>query len=198
MNFFVVANGRSGTLWLARLLNQSPTHRVRHEEADTHRPVSPECWEPFPIDRWADGNYGECHGILRRYLSPAYEGEEYRIPGKYVLLRSKKAIFESWMNRGGHRANDAGWRACSICKIEKNLLALHRSRGFKMLVMEDLTTNLPLLQGLVDELGLGFTVSQELQTTKVNIGKKEFKWTPHIENVYNRMVIKFGDKGGLP
>lgn len=199
MNFFIVGNGRSGTTWLAQLLNQSPTHTVRHEGADKNRPISPECWQPFPIERWAGGNYGECHGILRRYLSPAYIGLEESIPGKYVLLRSKKAIFESWMNRDAHQANDAGWIACSICKIERNMLDLHRIRGFKKLILEELITDLPKLQTLINELRLGFAVTPIEQGKKKNATKnKQFVWTPHVVNVYNRMLSKFGDKGGLP
>ena len=194
--FWIAANGRSGTLWLATTLNYSLTHTVRHEEAENNH-NNDFYYSPFPIHRWYHKpNYGECHGFLRRYLSPNYPGLERLIPNRFILLRNKKDIIRSWMNRENVQEFELSWIVFQVCKIEKFLLDYQKSdKECEILLFEELITF--KLQKLVDKLELKFTVTEEMRTRKLN-ETKEYKWDWSVQSlkVYDIMSEKHGDKGG--
>lgn len=193
MNFFIVANGRSGTTWLASTLNQSPTHTVAHEEADRHGARAPDYYEPFPVARWRRGNYGEVHGKLRRYLSPDHAGPEMAIPGRYVLFRNRFEIVSSWMNRPNRLSHDIGWITRQICVIEKSFADLVRCRGFKPLWLHDLTGDLTALQSLIDDLRLGFKATPAMQARRMNATTGDrYQWDDEAMAIYEHVSQKFG------
>lgn len=108
MNFFVVAIGHSGTMWLSRVLG------CQHEEPDPRDKTIPHPWTPFPLERfWAGGsNYGEVNGMLRYHLSAQHPGRERLIPRRAFLRRDPQRIIASWMNDELGRGPD---ELASVC-----------------------------------------------------------------------------------
>lgn len=207
-NFFVAANGRCGTLWLAKLLNQSPTHMVRHEEAEPNPPRR-DYWRPFPLARWNKRccakkfqAYGECHGYLWRCLSPEHRGGERHIPGRFVLLRSKKSIIRSWMRRN-HSLGDLAWVCVTVCNIEARLIdyaAADPACG--VLVAERLWSDLEYLRDFCEAIGarLNDNVLRAAQQTPANETTQPttFAWTATNLQTYQELADRFSHKDGLP
>lgn len=199
--FFIAGNGGSGTTWLAHTLNLSRTHIVKHESADRRVDAHAQWFSPFPIDRWnAKTRYGECHGLLRGHLSPWHAGPERQVPYRYILLRSKRDLVRSWMNRDEHDERDLEWITYSICRAEAHLLAYWRSdSGCSILHLEDLVADTGLLQHLCDTLRLGITVTDPHRLTRYNAaGEYTWDWPAGSMQVYEHIVGRHGDKGGLP
>jgi len=168
--FWIAGAGGSGTMWLARRLNSSPTHEVYHEEADpVHDPSM--YWRPFPLERWK-GNHGECHSQLISHLSPLHHGAEREISHRYILHRPAKDVIRCWMNRDDCTHSDLGSVIHGVLTQQKRVLDYCESDpGCKRLYLDDLTTGVNNLQRLVDELGLGFAVTPEMTANRVNAAK---------------------------
>lgn len=179
MNFFVVGIGRSGTTWLARLLDQSPSHRCLHEEADPRCKNVAQPYSPFPLDRFlsAGPNYGECHGMLRYHLSAGVpNGKEKMIPRRVWLRRNLLAVIASWMN-GWDRSRDELSAVCyEVLWQYRNLQQWETmDKGARLVRMEYLTTDLPALQEFTGWLEIDLEVTPEMQAP-VNAQPASVKW----------------------
>lgn len=91
--FAITGMGRSGTAWLASMLNRSPTWTVRHEPHGGFAPVSQ------VRDRFArhDNCYGEVNSYLRFQLLAL------DVRWRAVIVRDPLQIFQSMFNRGKPR-----------------------------------------------------------------------------------------------
>lgn len=194
MNFFGAAIGRSGTTWLSSLLNESPTHTVKHEDGEPYesRIIPIEQWMPFPVERWEGGNYGEVQGYLRRHLSPHFAGLERTIPRRFVLLRHPKEITRSWMNKKGSNLVDLGFVTKEISDAFRLLVEYAEfDPGAKIFRMEDITKDINKLQELVDWLDIDLTVSKRMLTPKNENTSKWFVWDEESKEQYDRITQKY-------
>jgi hypothetical protein len=191
--FWVAGIGRSGTLWLSWLLDQSPTHTCRHEAADPHTIISPDYFSDFPVQRWSGGNYGECHGHLLRYLSPERPGREREIPRRAVLMRDTRAIVRSWMCRDGHCEDDIGWVTRRVSDLQRKLMHYAESdAACRVVWLDDLTASIRAAQDFTDWLGIGLRVTPEMLKPR-NETKTHRDWTAAEERIYQYLVSGCGE-----
>jgi hypothetical protein len=171
------------------MLDHSPTHTVRHEQADKHTAHAPEYWQPFPVERWSGGNYGECHGHLRRYLSPAYVGPERNIPRRAVLRRNVKDVIASWMNRRQRQAHDLPWIVRAVCRIDRLLVDYAASDpGCREIHLEDISGCLRDAQELVDWLELDFEVTPRMLLTRKNAtASRWWEWDSNADKIFDAL-----------
>jgi hypothetical protein len=170
---------------------------VRHEDADAHTSRSPDYHEPFPLERFT-ANYGECHGHLRRYLSPTSLGREQEIEGRYFLLRPKVQIICSWMNARLRQEWDFPWICRTVIQQERLYLDyLDADRGARRLVASELWGSVEACQRLVDELGLGFTATNGMLENKIGATPRRWKWSDETHRVFRSFVKRFGRPDGV-
>jgi len=91
MSFILTGCGRSGTKFLAQLLNSSPTWEVLHEVEPPYLVVN-HCGVQ---ERFQRDNYGEVNSLLREVVC------ELDVQYKAVLLRHPKTMLLSAYNQQG-------------------------------------------------------------------------------------------------
>lgn len=167
--YFVVAIGRSGTVWLSDLLNQAEGHQCAHESGDPRSKVIPQPWTPFPVSRWMDReSYGEVNGMLRYHLSGQHLGLEMGFaPLKRVYLRrDPMAIIASWMQQSGRDLAELSATCHEVLWHAANLDAWARLSGSRIIDVESLWQSKAATQAFVDSLGLRLTVTDEMMQIK--------------------------------
>lgn len=190
-SFFVAWNGRSWTVWLSSLLNQSDNYIVKHEDWDHHHVRDPMYFEDFPVDRFVEW-YGECSGMLLRYMAPWYDNGILSIPHRFVLLRKKKDLVKSWMNKGNKTVDDFWWVCCQIATRERLLLDYcHRDTWCTILLFEEITRNTNVLQKMCDDIGISLEITNDMITNKKNSTKdvwfdRNEKRDAKYEHIMNR------------
>lgn len=190
--FWIAAVGGSATHWLARTLDHSPTHTVKHEDAEPKGDASL-YWRPFPLDRFCL-RYGECHSQLISHLSPLHPGAERQIPHRYVLVRAGRDLVQTWMNRDGCQPADLGAVILGVLQQQKRLLDYRQSDpDCKLLRLEELTADPANLQNLIDELGLGFRATAELVATRHNASAGYWwDWTEATLELFAYLRCRYG------
>lgn len=161
--YFIAAIGRSGTCWLARLLDGAAGHTCAHEEGDTRSKTIPQPWTPFPLDRWMGReSYGEVNGMLRYHLSGQHLGREMEIEKRLYLRRAPLDIIASWMTQGSRPEEDLSATAAEVLWHARNLEVWAWVSGSPVMDVETLWADRARVQGLVDWLGLDLQVTPEM------------------------------------
>ncbi len=116
-NFVISAMGRSGTSFLAELMNRSNTWTVRHEPRFSERYIAfgeITGWKPPNLKRlqrrFNRDYYGEVNSYLRHVL------QHLDVAHKGVIIRNPRAIALSMYNRKRHlvEAGKVTWEALGI------------------------------------------------------------------------------------
>lgn len=199
MNFWGATIGRSGTVWLSGLLNQSPTHACAWEDAEEKASAElphywwSSYWAPFPVHRWDRPNYGEFHGFLLRYLLPGYVGLERTIPRRFVVIREPRDVIASWMNQSFREPRFLPGVVREVLARTARLTDYQRTDpGCRLYRFEELTTDQGKVQELVDWLDLGFTVTGEMMEPKHQSSEKWFTWDAEDESIFQTELEWFG------
>lgn len=195
MNYFITGLGRSGTTWLAGILDSPKSWTCAHEEVDERSKVIPHPFSPFPLGRFEEAgrNYGECHGMLRYHLSADCIGPEMRVPRRVYLRRDPLDLVASWMH-----ATRAPYELSATCfEIfwhAANLDKWARRSGSKVLDVEQLWASSEQVTSLAKWLGVPVTVTREMMPP-VNAtpeADRKFEWTPHHLEVARRVASRVG------
>lgn len=180
--FFVVCIGRSGSMWLSRLLDTADGWSVAHEEKDPRNKVVPQPWTPFPVERFAPC-YGEVNGMLRYHLSAQCLGREMEIPRRVYLRRDPLDIVASWMTTG-HRAESELSATChEVLWHSVNLAGWAALSQSRVVEAEDLWASREATQMLAEWLmpSSGIVVLEEMMS-RANGGdrraREAWSWTP--------------------
>ena len=88
MNFAITGHGRSGTKYLARVLNMSPTWTVLHEPGGNQKKIE----DIQPRFEVVD-QYGEVNSYLR------WSFKQLEVERRGVIIRDPREIILSWINR---------------------------------------------------------------------------------------------------
>lgn len=136
-SFLITGHGRSGTTFLANLLNQSPTWTVLHEPNN-------KCKDVVKIrQRFEQNNYGEVNSYLRFFVSQL----DVR---KGVIIRNPYDILLSGINRK-RIEGDVGesWR-CIAKDIEDTLSIIENviNEGGKIIYFEHMVSDFKYCQAI--------------------------------------------------
>ena len=113
--FFITGLGRSGTKYLASVLDRSEEYRVIHEWRIPRTPFYDGNLTRFPLWRFYLARhplgefrkgYGEVNSYLRLTLDPERVGPERHIAKRGIILRDPRDIVSSAMNRRGRAEGD--------------------------------------------------------------------------------------------
>lgn len=195
MSFFIAANGRSWTVWLSSLLNQSSNYTVKHEEWDHHHPNWPMYWEQFPIERF-QWNYGECSGMLLRYITPYNVWLEREVDHRYILLRRKKDLVKSWMNKGNKTMHDMWWVCYQIADRERLLLDYYNSDEWcKKLLFHEITSDVSHLQEVCNTVWIDLLIREDMISSKKNQSKNDwFDRNEETNEIYQHIMSRFAHR----
>ena len=194
--YFIAAIGRSGTYWLANLLNQASGHKCGHEEGDTRSKTIPQPWTPFPIQRWeGKESYGEVNGMLRYHLSGQCLGREMEIEKRVYLRRAPLDIIASWMTQGSRPEDDLSSTAAEVLWHAKNLQEWAILSGSKVIDVEKLWKEKARVQDLIDWINLDLLVTDEM-TLPPNGGNRAnrdaWNWTEERLDTVRRAALRMG------
>jgi len=193
MNFFVATLGRSGTNWLAELLNKSEKFTVEHERMDGRDPRFIHPYSPFPIERFARPDYGEVHGFLRYSLSAGFIGPETMVPRRVLLERCPFAVIKSWMQCGDRE----GWEFSAVVfevLTQQRLLKLWADADLEVRQeqFEVLTTDLEKLKVFCAWLELDYEPTQEDMMERKCASEETFQWTQDLVGKVNVIAERQG------
>lgn len=195
LRFFVTGHGRSGTLWLARLLNRcAPTVNVHHEplaQFDAARYTAAyergapatERWLRLRItrmervwERHPDQGYAEVNSYLR-YCVPRLR-EVFGVP-VVALVRDGRYVVRSMLARGCYKRDGyppiqppqsmSPFAAC--CWYWADTYRRLITEGVKFWRLEDLNTRVEAFGALCDEVGVEAdrTVWKQCVGRRVNV-----------------------------
>jgi hypothetical protein len=198
-NFLFTGTGRTGTMFLAHLLNRSPSWTVAHEPkmpgARTYSQPLFSRMHPLVTDvgrvqeRFKRDRYGEVNSLLRyvaHRLDVAYIG---------VLLRHPKDVWLSAFNKHKGRCNGSFWE---LLAVDLALIDSAIQGGVPYWYFERYTRELPYLQSLVEACGiddLGVTPAMLKPSNAAPKLKKSFTALPTpIQRYYDRECSWFEDR----
>ena len=158
MSFILTGCGRSGTKFLAQLLNSSPTWEVLHEVEPPYLVVN-HCGVQ---ERFQRDNYGEVNSLLREVVC------ELDVQYKAVLLRHPKTMLLSAYNQQG-----AVYTPYLMNMLALSLRALDRAivSGLPYWFFEQYTSEVAYLRGLIAAVGI--VDIPRVNLSPVNVSKRE-------------------------
>lgn len=198
--FFITGLGRSGTMFLATILNRSTSYRVVHE------------WQLPPV--WRDGRlkrfpilrfmlartplgkfrkgYGEVNSHLRRTVDISGVGCEAFIEKRGVILRDPRDVVASVMNRRRPINKDFKIATKRVLENYNHIVQLlhHPKLKYEEFQFEKFTTNAIYLQSIVDWTGISdVRVMPDDLEKKINVNKSEWfpkwdKWDSNLQSIY--------------
>lgn len=199
--------GRSGTSFLARLMNRTRAFSVAHEwhiplpgyeDLSLRRfPIHRFWLGRYPFPRYRTG-YGEVNSYLRFFLNPAACGAERLIPKKAIIHRDPREVITSVMNRGGRTIADFDEVCDRILRMYWNLQGLLKlqSKSYRRIEFHEMVTDANYLYEILDWVGISdVKISPQDLATKVN--QNDSSWFPefrewemkhiaHFEMLHNR------------
>ena len=199
--FLVTGLGRSGTSFLARLMNRTRACNVFHE---WHLPVpgyEDLRLRKFPIHRFYLGRhplaayrkgYGEVNSYLRFYLDPMACGAEQLIPKKAIIHRDPREVITSVMNRGGRTIADFDEVCDRILRMYWNLRGLLKlqSESYRRVEFNQMVTDANYLYELLDWVGItDVDISPQDLATKVN--QNDTSWFPEFKQWELQHISRF-------
>lgn len=165
MNFYITGYGRSGTKFLANILNVSPSMTVKHEgrgnkdKSENLKNIQQDFQQP---------NYAEVNSYLRFYI------EQLDIPYG-LILRNPIDIFISTVNR---HPTEQVFHAKSICVYYSYFIFKIFNCGIPYFSFPKMISSATYIKGIVKELGL----------TDLNIHKMKDNMTP-LNQTTNRRIF---------
>ena len=160
-NFAITGCGRSGTKFLAGIMNRSKTWIVKHE------PLGPKGRLRKTFGRFQKDHYGEVNSYLR------FQFEYLDVENKGVIVRNPQNLLMSAFNwRGDYQGK-------VIPDIEKALLKVDEiAQEHFVIRFEDMTTDAEYLQGVLSHFGImDVAVNDKDLSVRVNKSKRNKKWT---------------------
>lgn len=193
MNFFIATVGRSGSTWLANLLNKSQVYTVSHEEVESRPAGYILPYTPFPVERFARPCYGEVHGFLRYSLTGGVHGAEVMIPRRGLLKRCPFAVIRSWMQKQRREEWEFSAVAFEVLTQQRLLDVWAESDvAVRRICFEEITTDLTALRELFAWLQVEYEPTQEDMEQKVNASDPGFEWTDELIERVNVLAKKQG------
>lgn len=152
-NFLVTGCGRSGTKFLARTMNRSPSWSVHHERAPySLTPCIPEVQQRFERPR-----YGEVNSLLRM-IAP-----HLKVARRAVILRQPEDILLSFFNKAARDGRN--WRNFIEHLVEMfSVVAGLVKSGFQVIRFAEMTTCPDYLRSTCESLmgaPIDFEISKE-------------------------------------
>lgn len=179
---------------MSALLDESPTHTVMHEDADTRDPMYIHPHSQFPIKRFAKPNYGEVHGFLRYQLSAGCPGPERLVPRRALLRREAKSVIRSWMNRDNRQPDELSAVIFEVTTQQRLLDAWAESDpDVRVFRFETLTTDLDALREMCSWLEIDLVPTEEQMRTIRNPNDPSqhvFDWDDESSGLYERIVTR--------
>lgn len=163
MNTFAITGmGRSGTKFLAFMLNKSKVWKVNHEIDKTLE---------FDISkinlRFQKENYGEVSSFLRYIL------DEIEVEKKCVIIRDPREVFVSAFNRKGYYISEQLWKDFS--KTYKKLEG-YIDQGIKAFRFEKMTSDPEYLTSIAKYVGIDdITFNEKNCATVIHANPNEIK-----------------------
>lgn len=213
--FFITGLGRSGTAFLASVLNRSEKYKVVHEywKEDWWRKNI----RTFPVHRFMSNKtkvldaftrrkhiigYGEVNSHLRHTIDPYKAGFEAMIGKRALIIRNPKDLISSAMNRHNRTIEDFEDVCNRVLKEYARIITFknHPSLRYEVFDFEKATSDLKYLQGIVEWAGIpDLHVDEEIISKKINASKEFWfpkweKWTEKQKNFfemrYNKILGK--------
>jgi hypothetical protein len=159
MSFLVTALGRSGTKWLAKLLDRSPTWCVAHEA----RPIG-----QMKLDvmrqRLSEPNYGEVSAPMRPYASQV----EVDV-GKVIIRHPYDQVVSAYN------------RAIVVCRQPPDYLASMVGEAYRELfrLVDRLGWGVILFDRMISEVEYTQQVAAELGVTDVTVTEEDLATKEH-------------------
>lgn len=182
-NFLITSQGRTGTLFLSRLMNSSKKWKVKHQPDKrdaTFEDVGGTCSYfnlDFPdvpkhiINRFDQDYYGEVNGLLRYYFS----GLEVNKKG--IIYRNPKDVIVSFANGKGNRTG--GQRLVNKI-LDINLVhnyfydLMKKNNSIILINFENMFSDLKYLKKVLLTFGIDdVRVNNFIMTKKVNPSPKK-------------------------
>lgn len=148
-SFLIIGHGRSGTTFLANLLNKSPTWTVLHEP-------NRKCKDLKTIqDRFQQNYYGEVNSYLRYFVSDLNVN-------KGVIIRNPYDILLSGINRY--------WKRGLVEDIENTLNIIENtvSEGAKIIYFDKMVSDIEYCQSIAAHFQITDIIITKEMMAKVN------------------------------
>lgn len=160
--FLITGRGRSGTKFLATLMNRSRIWTVNHEPRRNHDLERPELFKYSDIFR---GAYGEVNSYLRDQIENIQEVK------KGIILRNPYQIMLSAINRKSKEE----WENTSL-EIVKSYIKfdqLLQSEEYYFISFHRMTSDHEYLQGVISDFGIDdVKITEEDAKRTINANKK--------------------------
>jgi len=188
-NFVITGHGRSGTKFLANLMNKSSKWTVFHEpgEKKLHTNFSK------VQDRFNKDFYGEVNSFLRNYIF------KIKVKKKGIIIRNPVDIWISIANR-----NDESRWFQKIKELKQTFDIISKAsnrKDIKLIQFKSMTEDLEYLRDTINYFGINDINLEESDLNKVN-ETIEFKYKNidefprSIIKPINRLYVKFKTIGG--
>lgn len=190
-NFLITAMGRSGTKFLATLMNMSKKWTVKHEPegaSDLKADI------PHIQKRFNQDYYGEVNSYLR------FKADEIKVEKYGVILRSPIAIWMSIANR--HPKEKWGEDLKDLEQSIIRLLYYSALNRFLTIDFKRMTNDIDYLIDLLDYFGIKDISKDDISLEKINETKDRKyysleQFNSHIQDTLldleNKMRIFMGD-----
>ena len=156
-NFLITGHGRSGTSYLAQLMNRSKKWTVRHE------PKSPN-----PQRRLSRTYYGEVNSYLR------WDAAKLKVDKKGVILRNPLDILLSALNWRKRHSKKRGKKTISRISISLHLIDELIELGAYKILFSEMTSDMDYVRKLLSDFAIDdVKITQKIIKTKVNTKKRK-------------------------
>lgn len=207
--FFITGLGRSGTAFLASVLNRSSQYHVVHEWKVPRTPFRDGRLQKFPLWRFylarhpfggVRPGYGEVNSHLRRTLDAGSAGREVLVEKRGVILRDPRDIVASGMNRNGRTEADFP----SLCEDKVSefarLLELldHPTLHYEPFEFRRFTAEPDYIRQIAEWAGIGdLDVPPEVVARKVNVSERSSfprwrDWTAPQRKAFEAVADRYG------
>ncbi len=195
MNFLITGMGRSGTKFLATIMNKSPVWTVEHEPPGSEPWVALEEAHPFEVPpledlqaRFNRDKYGEVNSYLR------YVIHDLDVASKGVLLRNPRDIALSAYNRKYDEfASGKDPPEAQIQRVNAALKAVDRcvEAGMFVIRFERMVGDRDYLQQVLEEFGVDdYRVTEKDVNRRINPNPKvRFHRFAEIKDDYRSLVV---------
>ena len=213
--FFVTGLGRSGTKFLATLLQRSDQFRVVHEWKLRGTRLRDRHLKHFPLYRFwlarypfaaARKGYGEVNSHLRKVLKPDALGPEARIPKRAIIERDPRDVIASAMNRRNRNSDDFAPLCEAVVRdyVNLQLILSEPGLGYDRFSFTQMTRDAAYLQQIVEWAGISdlqvtsSDVAHKVNENKVNWFPRHEEWDDEQRQIFLLAIGSYGDVVTLP
>jgi hypothetical protein len=170
-NFLISGSGRSGTRFLANLMDRSELWSVKHEPGlpgIENYTSADSVWQTYKRFEWDGDHYGEVNSMLRRIFI------HMPVRKKGLLIRNPYDIYLSIANRKQNTERQFLDEFVESLKIITH--ALRKDKSIKVIDFEKITTDVDYAQSILRHFSIiDVEVTDKDVITKVNYTKEENK-----------------------